>query len=192
MPLLAARVTYVGELGWELYAPTEYALGLWDAIWETGAEHGLTACGYRAIDALRLEKGYRAWASDLTPETTPDEAGLGWAVKLDKPGGFSGRDAIAERRAAGPPASRLSCLLLDDPGAVALAPSPCAVPAASPSAASPAAATAMRSDAASPWPPAAGGNGRRHAARGRHLRRLGGRGGRRRAAYDPEGARLRA
>ena len=84
MPLLALRVTYVGELGWELYPPTEYGLTLWDTLWAAGREHGLVAAGYRAIDALRLEKGYRVWSSDITPDETPFEAGLGFAVALDK------------------------------------------------------------------------------------------------------------
>ena len=88
-----------------------------------GSEHGLAACGYRAIDALRLEKGYRAWATDLTPETTPDEAGLGFAVKLDK-GEFIGRDALAAARDAGGPPERLVCLVLDDPRAIALGSEP--------------------------------------------------------------------
>ena len=91
VPVLASRVTYVGELGWELYCPAEYGLALWDAL---ARRAGVTPGGYRAIDALRLEKGYRAWASDLTSETTPYEAGLGFAVKRDK-GDFIGRDALA-------------------------------------------------------------------------------------------------
>ncbi|HVL53674.1 MAG TPA: FAD-dependent oxidoreductase, partial [Vitreimonas sp.] len=80
VPVRAARVTYVGELGWELYAPMEYGRTLWDTVWEAGTGHGLVAGGYRAIDSLRLEKGYRAWAADVTPEETPYEAGLGFAV----------------------------------------------------------------------------------------------------------------
>ena len=87
VPVLALRVTYVGELGWELYPPSEYGATLWDSLWAAGAEHGLTACGYRAIDALRLEKGYRVWSSDITPDETPYEAGLGFAVRLDGPDG---------------------------------------------------------------------------------------------------------
>jgi 4-methylaminobutanoate oxidase (formaldehyde-forming) len=118
VPLLAVRVTYVGELGWELYAPTEYGTALWDALWSAGAPHGLVAGGYRAIDALRLEKGYRAWAADITPEETPDEAGLGFAVRLDK-GDFLGRDALVAARATGP-RRRLRCLVLDDPRSVCL------------------------------------------------------------------------
>jgi 4-methylaminobutanoate oxidase (formaldehyde-forming) len=114
VPLLASRVTYVGELGWELYAPVEYGLQLWDAL----LVDGVTPAGYRAIDALRLEKGYRAWGSDLNSETTPYEAGLGFAVKRDK-GDFIGRDALDDD-----PATRLVCLVLDDPRAIALGSEP--------------------------------------------------------------------
>ena len=123
VPCLAVRVTYVGELGWELYAPTEYGLRLWDTLWEAGREHGLVAAGYRAIDALRLEKGYRAWATDLTPERTPDEAGVGFAVKLDK-GEFLGRDALAASRDNGGAPERLVSLVLEDPRAIALGSEP--------------------------------------------------------------------
>jgi glycine cleavage system T protein len=123
VPAVAARVTYVGELGWELYCPAEYGAGLWDLLWETGAEHGLTACGYRAIDALRIEKGYRVWGSDITPEDGPDEAGLGFAVKVDKPGGFIGRDAVVAARERGIE-RRLACLVLSDPRAVTLGSEP--------------------------------------------------------------------
>jgi 4-methylaminobutanoate oxidase (formaldehyde-forming) len=116
---LALRVTYVGELGWELYCPMEFGLRLWDAIWESGRDHGLVAGGYKAIDSLRLEKGYRVWGADVTPDETPYEAGLGFAVKLDKD--FVGRDALA---AAGEPERKLCCLVLDDPRAVALGSEP--------------------------------------------------------------------
>jgi 4-methylaminobutanoate oxidase (formaldehyde-forming) len=119
VPVLALRVTYVGELGWELYPPTEYAAGLWDLLWAAGQEHGLVAAGYRAIEALRLEKGYRAWSSDITPDETPFEAGLGFAVRLDKGVDFIGRDALVAAKVAGP-RKRLRCLVLDDPGSVAL------------------------------------------------------------------------
>ena len=95
VPCLALRVTYVGELGWELYCPAELGLALWDTLWEAGREHGLVAGGYKAIDSLRLEKGYRVWGADITPEETPYEAGLGFAVKLDKVD-FIGRDASAD------------------------------------------------------------------------------------------------
>jgi 4-methylaminobutanoate oxidase (formaldehyde-forming) len=121
VPCLALRVTYVGELGWELYCPSEYGVALWDALWEAGRPHGLLPGGYRAIDSLRLEKGYRVWGADVTPEETPFEAGLGFAVKLDK-GDFVGRDALV---AAGTePATRLRCLTLADPRAVALGSEP--------------------------------------------------------------------
>ncbi len=120
VPCLALRVTYVGELGWELYCPMEFGLRLWDTIWDGGREHGLIAGGYKAIDSLRLEKGYRVWGADVTPEDTPFEAGVGFAVKLDK-GDFIGRDALLERTE---PERRLACLVLDDARAVALGSEP--------------------------------------------------------------------
>jgi glycine cleavage system aminomethyltransferase T/glycine/D-amino acid oxidase-like deaminating enzyme len=120
VPCLALRVTYVGELGWELYCPMEFGLRLWDTIWAAGRGHGLVAGGYKAIDSLRLEKGYRVWGADITPEETPFEAGLGFAVKLDK-GAFVGRDAL---QAAVEPDRRLRCLTLADPRAVALGSEP--------------------------------------------------------------------
>jgi glycine cleavage system aminomethyltransferase T/glycine/D-amino acid oxidase-like deaminating enzyme len=119
VPVYALRVTYVGELGWELYAHSEFGVALWDTIWEAGRPHGLVAGGYRAIDALRLEKGYRVWSSDITPEETPYEAGLGFAVTLDKDVAFIGRDALRAAKESGP-RRRLRCLVLDDPLAVAL------------------------------------------------------------------------
>ena len=126
VPVLAQRVTFVGELGWELYCPTEYGLTLWDVLWAAGREHGMLAAGYRAIDALRLEKGYRVWGADITPETTPDQAGLGFAVRIDKPGGFVGREALARLAGTYPdgPAARLRCLVLDDPRSVCLGTEP--------------------------------------------------------------------
>jgi 4-methylaminobutanoate oxidase (formaldehyde-forming) len=120
VPCLALRVTYVGELGWELYCPAELGLRLWDTLWEAGAGHGLVAGGYKAIDSLRLEKGYRVWGADVTPEETPFEAGLGFAVKLDK-GDFLGRDALA---AADEPERVLRCLTLGESRAVALGSEP--------------------------------------------------------------------
>lgn len=100
-PVLALRITYVGELGWELHMPTEYALPVFDALHAAGAEHGLRNAGYRAIETLRLEKGYRAWSSDIGPDHTPDEAGLGWAVKMKSNIPFKGRDAVAAQRENG-------------------------------------------------------------------------------------------
>jgi 4-methylaminobutanoate oxidase (formaldehyde-forming) len=120
VPVRALRVTFVGELGWELYCPTEYGAGLWRALWRAGREHGLVAGGYRAIDSMRLEKGYRVWAADISPDDTPFEAGLGFCVR--KQPTFFGADALGLKangtRAA--PARRLRCLLLEDPRAVAL------------------------------------------------------------------------
>ena len=122
MPCLAVRVTYVGELGWELYFPSEYGQALWDTLWAAGAEHGMRACGYRAIDALRIEKGYRVWGSDMTPEESPDESGLGFAVKPDK-GDFKGRAALLARRER-PAERRLCCLVLADPRSICLGSEP--------------------------------------------------------------------
>jgi 4-methylaminobutanoate oxidase (formaldehyde-forming) len=119
VPVTALRVTYVGELGWELYCPMEYGLALWDTLWAAGGPHGLVAGGYRAIDSLRLEKGYRVWSSDITPEDNPYEAGLGFAVRLNKSGAFIGQEALLAANER-PPARRLACLVLDDPLAVAL------------------------------------------------------------------------
>jgi glycine cleavage system aminomethyltransferase T/glycine/D-amino acid oxidase-like deaminating enzyme len=119
VPVRALRVTYVGELGWELYCPMEYGMGLWKAMWEAGEPHGIVAGGYRAIDSMRLEKGYRVWGADITPDETPYEGGVGFCVKLDKEGGFIGRDALAEAKEQGP-TTRLCCLLLEDPRSVAL------------------------------------------------------------------------
>ncbi len=122
-PVRALRVTFVGELGWELYCPTEYGAGLWRTLWRAGQEHGLVAGGYRAIDSLRLEKGYRVWAADITPDENPYEAGLGFCVRKD--GGFIGAAALgvgAGEKGDSPPAPerRLRCLVLEDPRSVAL------------------------------------------------------------------------
>ena len=116
--VLALRVTYVGELGWELYTPTADGLTLWDALWAAGSPVGMLAAGYRAIDSLRLEKGYRYWSADVTPEHTPWEAGLGFCVRLDK-GDFIGREALAKQKADGV-ATKLVCLTLADPASVVI------------------------------------------------------------------------
>jgi len=120
VPVRALRVTFVGELGWELYCPTEYGAGLWKALWESGQAHGIVAGGYKAIDTLRLEKGYRVWAADITPDETPFQAGLGFCVKLDKDGGFIGSGALAGAAEPGAEAQRLVCITLADPRSVAL------------------------------------------------------------------------
>ena len=97
----ASRITYVGELGWELYVPTEFMTGVYDAIVAAGPDYGLVHAGYHALNSLRMEKAYRHWGHDITDEDTPLEAGLGFAVKLKKPGGFIGRDALIRQKAAG-------------------------------------------------------------------------------------------
>ena len=126
VPCLALRVTYVGELGWELYCPTEYGRRLWDTLWQAGQPYGMVAGGYRAIDSLRLEKGYRVWSSDITPTDNPYEAGLGFAVRLQKPVDFIGKQALVEARQAGL-ARRLVPLVLEDAQSVALGGEPVSV-----------------------------------------------------------------
>jgi 4-methylaminobutanoate oxidase (formaldehyde-forming) len=119
VPVRMLRVTYVGELGWEIYCPAEYGLGLWRALWEAGQPHGMVAGGYRAIDSLRLEKGYRVWGTDITPDETPYEGGLGFCIKFDKGHFFNGRDGLLDAGEAGPRAL-LRCLTLADPHSIAL------------------------------------------------------------------------
>jgi glycine cleavage system T protein len=118
VPCLALRVTYVGELGWEFYAPMEYGQQVWDTLWSAGQNFGIVAGGYRAIDSMRVEKGYRYWSGDIGPDYTPYEAGLGFAVKLNK-GDFIGREALVKQKAKGI-TKKLCCLTLDDPTAVAI------------------------------------------------------------------------
>jgi 4-methylaminobutanoate oxidase (formaldehyde-forming) len=111
----ANRMSYVGELGWELIVPTEFAVGVYEALREAGTESGLIDAGYYALEALRLEKGYRAWSRELTPDITPWQAGLGFAVALDKPGGFIGRNALAAARPSAAQAKRIVQFTLEDP-----------------------------------------------------------------------------
>ncbi len=120
VPVRALRVTYTGELGWELYCPAEYGAALWRALYEEGLPHGLVPGGYKAIDALRVEKGYRVWGTDITPDDTPHEAGLSFCVAGDKT--FIGADALDAS-----PARRLACIALEDPRAVALGNEPVTV-----------------------------------------------------------------
>ena len=110
----ASRITYVGELGWELYMPTEFALGVYDALADAGQDAGLRPVGMHAMNSLRIEKAYRHYGHDITDADTPLEAGLAFAVRLDKPGGFIGRDAVARQREAGV-RQRLVQFLLEDP-----------------------------------------------------------------------------
>ncbi len=97
----ASRVTYVGELGWELYITTEFATGVFDALIAAGPEFGLRHAGYHALNSLRMEKGYRHWGHDIGPDETPLEAGLGFVVAWDKPRGFIGRDALMRQKQTG-------------------------------------------------------------------------------------------
>jgi 4-methylaminobutanoate oxidase (formaldehyde-forming) len=118
-PVNALRITYVGELGWELHVPSEHALSVYRRIRDAGAAHRLANAGYRAIESLRLEKGYRAWGSDIGPDYTPLEAGLTWAVKLRKNIDFQGREALVAQQAQ-PLVKRLACFTVDDPEVVLL------------------------------------------------------------------------
>lgn len=122
VPVVALRLSYVGELGWELYTTPDYGLRLWDLLWEAGQPFGVFAGGRGAFDSLRLEKGYRLWGADMYTEHTPYEAGLGWTVKLDK-GDFIGREALLRAREAGL-SRRLRCLTLDDPSVVVMGKEP--------------------------------------------------------------------
>ncbi|MBE1205610.1 GcvT family protein [Aminobacter carboxidus] len=109
----ALRVTYVGELGWELHVPIAATGEVFDTLMAAGKPHDIRPIGYRALESLRLEKGYRAWGSDITPNDTPFEAGLGWAVKLKKDIDFLGRKAL-EKTGNAPLTKRLACFTVDD------------------------------------------------------------------------------
>ena len=122
VPVLALRISYVGELGWELYAPFEQGLRLWDILWEAGEPLGLIAAGGGAFDSLRLEKGYRLWGQDIHTEYNPFEAGLNFAVRMNK-GDFIGRDALTGFRAQGN-TRQLCCMTLDNPEAVVMGKEP--------------------------------------------------------------------
>jgi 4-methylaminobutanoate oxidase (formaldehyde-forming) len=119
----ALQVSFVGEGGWELYAALADGADLWAALMDAGADRGLLACGYRALDSLRLEKGYRAWGTDIGPETNPYQAGLAFCVKWNKPGGFLGAAALSEVRERGID-RQLSAMALDDARQVVLGAEP--------------------------------------------------------------------
>lgn len=110
--LRAVRIGYVGELGWELHVPTEFARHVYDTLWEAGQAHGIRNVGYRAIESLRLEKGYVYWSGDLTPDYSPVEAGLGFRVHLKSKGAFLGRDVLERQKAEGP--DRILCTFVTD------------------------------------------------------------------------------
>ncbi len=116
-PVLALRVTYVGELGWELHVPAEYAAGVYDDLLAAGGSLGLRPVGLSAMSSLRLEKGYRDMGIDIDNTDDPISAGLGFTVAWDKPGGFTGRDALAAVRAAGTPRQRVVGLVVEDASA---------------------------------------------------------------------------
>ncbi len=120
VPVTAMRVSYVGELGWELYTSADNGLKLWDTLWAAGRPLGVIAGGRAAFNSLRLEKGYRLWGVDMTTEHDPYEAGVGFAVRMDK-GDFVGRDALAAR---GEPTRKLTCLTMDRPESVVLGKEP--------------------------------------------------------------------
>jgi dimethylglycine oxidase len=117
IPVTAIRISYAGELGWEIYTPSEYGLALWDTLWAAGQPFNVAAIGGGAFDSLRLEKGYRAWGSDIHTEYNPYEAGLGFAVRLKK-GDFIGKEALEKAKAAGP--KRKLCAMVFEAPAVAL------------------------------------------------------------------------
>jgi len=119
----ASRITYVGELGWELYVPVEFAAGVYDAIFGAGEGLGVADAGYYAIESLRIEKAYRAWGRELTTDDTPLEAGLGFAVRFDKQAPFIGRDALLAQRGR-PLEKRLVSFVLEDPEALPLGDEP--------------------------------------------------------------------
>ena len=110
----ASRITYVGELGWELYIPVEFAQGVFDVLMEAGQPLGLKLCGYHALNSLRMEKAYRHWGHDIADEDSPLQAGLGFAVALDKPGGFIGQEALRRQKAEGLTRRLVQFALADD------------------------------------------------------------------------------
>jgi glycine cleavage system aminomethyltransferase T len=110
----AQRITYVGELGWELYIPAEFALHVFDRLVEAGGAFGLKLAGFHAMNACRMEKGYRHWGHDIGIEDTPLEAGLAFTCAWDKPGGFIGRDAVLRQKDLGVPHKRLLQFRLAD------------------------------------------------------------------------------
>ena len=112
-PVRALRIGFVGELGWELHVPTEFAQYTYETLWEAGQAYDIRNVGYRAIDTLRLEKGYVYWSSDVTPDYTPYEAGLGFRVHLDTGGDFLGRDALTAQDRHKPP-RRLCTFICDE------------------------------------------------------------------------------
>ena len=110
----ASRITYVGELGWEIYVPAEFAVHVFERIVATGAEFGLKLAGMHTMNNARVEKAYRHWGHDISDEDTPVEAGLSFAVAWDKKGGFIGKNALEKQRKRNSQPKRLICLALED------------------------------------------------------------------------------
>jgi glycine cleavage system aminomethyltransferase T len=119
VPVTMLRVSYVGELGWEVYASADQGLKLWDTLWSAGSSLGVIPAGRAAFNSLRLEKGYRLWGTDMTAEDDPYQSGLGFAVRLDA-GDFIGRSALSDAE----PTRKLTCLVLDDEGCVPMGKEP--------------------------------------------------------------------
>ncbi|HEV7419406.1 MAG TPA: aminomethyltransferase family protein, partial [Mycobacterium sp.] len=123
IPVTMMRVSYVGELGWEIYTTAEHGAALWDLLWEAGRDHDAIAAGQIAFNSLRLEKGYRAWGTDMTAEHTPVAAGVDFAVRMAKDD-FVGKAALTD---AEPPKAVLRSIVFDDPTAVVLGKEPVSV-----------------------------------------------------------------
>ncbi len=122
IPVTAMRLSYVGELGWELYTSADLGHRLWDVLWEAGQEFGIIAAGREAFNSPRLEKGFRSFGTDMTSEHEPEQAGLGFAVKASKTDDFVGKAALADRAAG--TTKRLTCLTLDEPSDIVLGKEP--------------------------------------------------------------------
>jgi glycine cleavage system aminomethyltransferase T len=116
------RLSYVGELGWEIYTSADRGQALWDVLWKAGQPHGVVAAGRSAFNALRLEKGYRSWGADMTTEHDPYEAGVGFAVKVGKEGYVGG--IALKGRSEKTAIQRLRCLTVDDGRSVVLGKEP--------------------------------------------------------------------
>jgi glycine cleavage system aminomethyltransferase T/glycine/D-amino acid oxidase-like deaminating enzyme len=123
IPVTAMRLSYVGELGWEIYASAENGLRLWDALWKAGEPYGVIAAGRSAFNSLRLEKGFRSWGTDMTTEHNPYEAGVDFAVKMDKKGAFIGQSSL-KGVSKDTVKRRLRCLVVDDGSSMVLGKEP--------------------------------------------------------------------
>ena len=123
--VLAIRITYLGELGWELYVPAGQAVDVWDAVLTAGEPHGIRPVGLRALSSLRMEKAYRDYGHDIDNTDDVWGVGLGFAVALDKPGGFTGREATLAARTEGPRTSASSRSSSPTPSRCSSMPSRC-------------------------------------------------------------------